>query len=68
NMITRWWASIPGMSALHFAAMLGHEPLTKLLLDHGAEIFPNDRGDSPEDLARMGQHYHLLPLFSTFST
>ena len=68
NMITRWWASIPGLSPLGYAAMLGHEPLARLFLDHGAECFPNDRGDTPEDLARISQHYHLLPLLSTFST
>ncbi|OLQ04603.1 hypothetical protein AK812_SmicGene12304 [Symbiodinium microadriaticum] len=46
----------------------GHEQLAQLYLDNGADLLPNDRGDTPEDLARYNQHYHLLPLLATFST
>ncbi|CAE7270046.1 unnamed protein product [Symbiodinium pilosum] len=68
NMTTRLWASFAGITPLGYAAMVGHEQLTKLFLKYGAESFPNERGDTPEDLARNNHHYHLIPLLATFST
>ena len=67
-MMTRLQAIAPGISPLGYAALVGHEQLCQLYLDHGAESFPNDGGDLPEDLARNNHHYHLLPLLSTFAT
>jgi len=64
----RLLASLPGMAPLGCAAMVGHEQLTRLFLDYGAEQIPNDRGDWPEDLARINHHHNLLPLLATFST
>ncbi|CAE7699093.1 ANK2, partial [Symbiodinium pilosum] len=49
--MSRLLASLPGITPLGCAAMVGHEELTKLFLDHGAELFPNSRGEWPEDLA-----------------
>ncbi|CAE7562776.1 unnamed protein product [Symbiodinium pilosum] len=68
NMMTRLRASMPGISPLGYAALVGHGQLTQLYLDHGAVSFPNDRGDLPEDLARNNHHHHLIPLLATFAT
>ncbi|CAE7246569.1 Alpha-latrotoxin-Lt1a [Symbiodinium microadriaticum] len=68
NVLTRLGACMGGISPLGYAAMVGHEQLAQLYLDNGADLLPNDRGDTPEDLARYNQHYHLLPLLATFST
>lgn len=67
NMVMRLRASMAGLSPLGYAAMVGHEGLTKLFLDHGADPMPNDRGDSPADLARNNHHYHLLPFLEVSS-
>ncbi|KAI0401434.1 hypothetical protein F4802DRAFT_426753 [Xylaria palmicola] len=37
------WADISGMTALHVAAILGHEPTTRILLEGGADIHARDR-------------------------
>ncbi|CAE7633897.1 ANKHD1 [Symbiodinium sp. CCMP2592] len=68
NMMTRLRASMSGISPLGYAALVGHGQLTQLFLDHGADPTPNDRGDTPEDLARRNHHYHLIPLLATFAT
>mmetsp|Transcript_70773 Transcript_70773/g.166057 ORF Transcript_70773/g.166057 Transcript_70773/m.166057 type:complete len:577 (+) Transcript_70773:42-1772(+) len=68
SMLTRVRASMPGITPLGYAALVGHKELTKLYLAHGAEILPNVRGDLPEDLARANHHCHLMPLLSTFAT
>ena len=39
----------------------------KVLLENDAEHVANDRGDTPEDLARAAGHTELLPLLCTFS-
>ncbi|CAE6923390.1 warA [Symbiodinium sp. CCMP2456] len=68
SMMTRLQAIAPGISPLGYAALVGHEQLVRLYLEHGAESYPNDGGDLPEDLARNNHHYHLLPLLATFAT
>ncbi|CAE7479088.1 unnamed protein product [Symbiodinium natans] len=59
--MARLMASLPGISPLGCAAMVGNSELVELFLEHGAELSQNDRGDWPEDLARMNNHYNLLP-------
>lgn len=68
TMMSRLRASMPGITPLGYAALVGCEELTKLFLEHGAESVPNERGDLPEDLARHNHHCHLLPLLDTFPT
>ncbi|CAE7633847.1 unnamed protein product [Symbiodinium sp. CCMP2592] len=67
NMVMRLRASMAGLSPLGYAAMVGHEGLTKLYLEHGADPMPNDRGDTPADLARNNHHYHLLQFLEVSS-
>eukprot|EP00439_Symbiodinium_sp_Y106_P021187 s1799_g2.t1 len=67
NMVLRLRGSMAGLSPLGYAAMVGHEGLTKLYLEHGADPMPNDRGDTPADLARNNHHYHLLPFLEVSS-
>eukprot|EP00435_Cladocopium_sp_Y103_P038318 s2567_g10.t1 len=69
SMITRCFASLPGITPLGMSAMVGDHDLTKLLLESSAEMLSNERGDSPQDLARYMGHLRLLPeLVPTFST
>lgn len=63
---TRQWAGLPGATPLGMAASIGNEALLNLLLQKGATMATNDRGDSPEDLARASGHFHLLPSLQTF--
>ena len=46
-------ANLPGLTPLGCAAMVGHAGVTRLLLELGAELLPNDRGDMP--VARPGR-------------
>eukprot|EP00913_Durusdinium_trenchii_P027483 g25775.t1 len=59
-------ASIHGATPLHMAALQGDKGLVKLLLEYDAELSPNRRGDTPEDLARACGHHDLLPMLSVF--
>ncbi|CAE7633916.1 unnamed protein product [Symbiodinium sp. CCMP2592] len=68
NMMTRLRASMPGITPLGYAALVGHGQLTQLYLDYGADATPNERGDTPEDLARRNHHHHLIPMLATFGT
>lgn len=69
SMITRCFASLPGITPLGMSAMVGDHELTNLLLESSAELLSNERGDSPEDLARHMGHLRLLPeLVPTLST
>ncbi|CAE7888746.1 ANK2 [Symbiodinium microadriaticum] len=68
NMMTRLRASMPGITPLGYAALVGHGQLTKLFLDYGADPTPNERGDTPETLARRNHHHHLMPMLATFGT
>mmetsp|Transcript_46082 Transcript_46082/g.109532 ORF Transcript_46082/g.109532 Transcript_46082/m.109532 type:complete len:588 (-) Transcript_46082:94-1857(-) len=63
----RQMASLPGATALSIAAVMGDQRLVRLLLEHDAEHIANDRGDTPEDLARAAGHTDLLPILSTFN-
>jgi len=65
---TRFQANCPQITPLGMASLVGHEELTRLFLDFGADLLPNERGAVPEDLAAMNGHTHLLPLLATFST
>ena len=62
----RQMASLPGATPLSIAAVMGDQSLVRLLLEHDAEHIANDRGDTPEDLARAAGHTDLLPILSTF--
>ena len=62
----RQMASFPGATPLSLAAVMGDQRLVKLLLENDAEHIANDRGDTPEDLARAAGHTELLPILSTF--
>jgi len=62
----RQMATLPGATPLSIAAVMGDQRLVKLLLEHDAEPVANDRGDTPEDLARAAGHTDVLPLLSTF--
>ena len=67
TFLIRAYASLPRLSPLGLAAMVGDPDMMQLLLDFGAEApLPNTRGDFPEDLARENGHLHLLPLLNTF--
>ena len=63
----RQLASLPGATPLSIAAVMGDKALVQLLLEHDAEHIKNERGDSPEDLARAAGHTDLLPILSTFA-
>lgn len=62
----RQMAALPGATPLSLAAVMGDKALVTLLLDNDAEHIANDRGDTPEDLARAAGHSELLPILSTF--
>eukprot|EP00913_Durusdinium_trenchii_P003364 g3113.t1 len=64
---TRETAMLPGETSLLKAASLGHEEMTEALLRHGAEMVPNDRGETPQGLAEANGHYHLRKVFETFT-
>ncbi|CAJ1372287.1 unnamed protein product [Effrenium voratum] len=64
--IIRLLASYPGITPLGCAALTGHSELVELLLEADADPLSNQRGDSPEDLARMSGHLDLLPMLQTF--
>ncbi|CAK9019528.1 unnamed protein product [Durusdinium trenchii] len=69
SMMMRYFASLPGITPLGMSALIGDLSLTKLLLESSAELIANDRGDTPEDLAKTMRHEALLPsLVPTFST
>ncbi|CAJ1334477.1 unnamed protein product [Effrenium voratum] len=60
-------AVLPGCTPLAVAAIMGEEPLIKLLLDVQADPnIPNDRGDAPKDLALALGRTNLLPILDTF--
>ena len=63
----RDFASLPGLTPLLKAAMYGCEEISELLLQHGAQALPNDRGETCEDLAKAQGHYNVLHLFDTVS-
>lgn len=63
----RQMASLPGATPLSIAAVMGDKALVEVLLEHDAQQIPNDRGDTPEDLARAACHMDLLPILSVFS-
>ena len=67
SLMTRVFASMPGITPLGMAALVGAESMTNLLLESGAEPMANDRGDTPEDLAAANQHFHVLQSLATFS-
>ena len=64
---TREFASLPGQTALLKASMCGSEESCELLLRHGAEVLPNDFGETPQSLAVAQGHYNVLHLFETVS-
>ena len=50
---------------LHLACYHGDEPLVRLLLNAGADSRPKDLWQqTPEDIARVRNHQHLLPLLA----
>ncbi|CAJ1334481.1 unnamed protein product [Effrenium voratum] len=60
-------AVLPGCTPLAVAAIMGEEPLIKLLLDVQADPnIPNDQGDAPKDLALALGRTNLLPILDTF--
>ena len=62
---SKHFAINPGMTPLHAAAWVGDHDITRLLLDHGADLrASNRRGDSPDDLAIESGNLHLLPLLT----
>lgn len=64
----RTMASMPGATPLAVAAMMGDKKLVQTLLDKDADVeIPNNRGHTPEDLAREAGHTHLLPILCTFA-
>ena len=69
SIVMRVFASWPGITPLGMSAMVGDRTLTHLLLEWSAELVANDRGDTPEDLAKRMGHSHLLsalvPCFTT---
>ena len=60
-------ASLPGLTPVGFAALLGDGAVTQVLVDAGAEMLTNDRGDSLSDLAMANLHETLLPSLSALS-
>lgn len=64
---TRDFASMPGLTPLMKSTMSGCEEISELLLQHGARVLPNDRGETPQDLAKAQGHYNVLHLFDTVS-
>ena len=63
----RQMASLPGATPLSIAAVMGDQALVQVLLENDSEHVANDRGDTPEDLARAAGHTELRPLLCTFS-
>ncbi|CAK9036714.1 unnamed protein product [Durusdinium trenchii] len=61
------FAMMPGATPLLEVAWTGDMELTRLLLEAEADLNSNDFGYSPEDVAKMNGHFHLLPLLSLFS-
>lgn len=59
--------SLPGLTPLGGAAFVGNQALAKIFLEHDAEVTRNDRGDLPEDLARLNGHVNMLQLLQTFA-
>src|SRR3990167_3744418 len=61
-----------GMTALHYAALYGHEEIVKLLLAHGASVNPKTTKDqfiekihkdsTPLQLAASHGHFHITLL------
>ena len=64
---TRETATLPGTTPLLKAAATGHTEMTETLLRLGAEVLPNDRGETPQELAEAYGHEHILPSFQTFA-
>ena len=67
SIATKTLASLPGLTPLGAAALVGDEALSKVYLEYGADNVANERGDLPEDLAFANAHEHLLPMLSTFA-
>ena len=67
SIATKTLASLPGLTPLGAAALVGDEALSKTYLENGAENIANERGDLPEDLALANAHEHLRPMLSTFA-
>lgn len=52
-----------GTTALHIAANIGHYPIAKHLVEHGANVnVKNDDGYTPLRLAHSGQHKEVIKL------
>ncbi|CAE7763572.1 ANK1 [Symbiodinium sp. CCMP2592] len=60
-------ASLPGLTPVAFAALLGSTALVQIFMEAGAEMVANHRGDFPDDLARANLHHDLATAFSFFS-
>lgn len=60
-------ASLPGLTPVAFAALLGSTALVQIFIDAGAEMVANHRGDFPDDLARANFHHDLATELSFFS-
>ncbi|CAE7865948.1 unnamed protein product [Symbiodinium necroappetens] len=67
SIATKTLASLPGLTPLGAAALVGDDALCRTYLGYGAENIANDRGDLPEDLALANAHDRLLPMLSTFA-
>ena len=64
----RKMANLPGATPLSVAAIMGDKPVVQTLLENHADLeMPNYQGCTPEELARVAGHYHLLPLLCTFA-
>ncbi|CAK9020384.1 unnamed protein product [Durusdinium trenchii] len=66
STLVRTWGSLPGMTPLHAAALVGNSKLVRSLLEYRAQLLMNDRGNLPHELAQACGHTHLLPLLETF--
>jgi len=65
STLVRTWGSLPGLSTLGCAALVGDSSMVKLLLEARAEASVNDRGNLPFELAEACGHSHLLPRLET---
>lgn len=65
STLVRTWSSLPGLTPLGCAALVGDSSLVRLLLQARAEASMNNRGDLPYELAEACGHRHLLPLLET---
>ncbi|CAE7612740.1 Ankyrin repeat and protein kinase domain-containing protein 1 [Symbiodinium microadriaticum] len=63
----RCLASLPGITPLGAAALVGDETLTGLFLDLGARSAPNDMGSLPEELAQANRHANVTSLLDFVS-